>query len=56
MVQEPSLSRVQELRIESPVEEVGVAVVGAEQVLLLVGQEEVGYFLQGNRDGVAFPF
>ena len=56
MVQEPGLSRVQELGIESPVGEVEVVVVGSEQVLLLVGQEEVGYFLQGNQDGVPFPY
>ena len=56
MVQEPDLSHVQELGIESPVGEVEVVVVGSEQVLVLVGQEEVGYFLQGNQDGVPFPY
>ena len=56
MVQEPDLSHVQELGIKSPVGEVEVVVVGSEQVLVLVGQEEVGYFLQGNQDGVSFPY
>ena len=37
MVQEPDLSLVLGLGIESPVVEVEVAVVGSEQVLLLVG-------------------
>ena len=56
MVQEPGLSRVQELGIESPVGEVEVAVVGSEQVLVLVGQAEVGYLLPRNQDGVPFPY
>ena len=37
MVQEPDLSLIQGLAIESPVVEVEVAVVGSEQVLVLVG-------------------
>ena len=55
MVQEPGLSHVQELGIKSLVVEVEVAVVGSEQLFVLVGQVEVGYFLQGNQDGVPFP-
>ena len=56
MVPEPSLSHVQELGIESPVEEVEVVVVDSEQVLVLVGLVVVEYFLQGNQDGVLFPY
>ena len=56
MVQEPGLSHVQGRGIESLVVEVAVAVVGSEQVLVLVRQVEVEYFLQGNQDGVPFPY
>ena len=56
MVQEPGLSHVQELGIESPVGVVEVVLVDSEQVLVLVGQVEVEYFLQGNQDGVPFPY
>ena len=42
--------------IESLVVEVVVAVVGSEQVLVLVGQVDVEHFLQGNQDGVPFPY
>ena len=31
-------------------------VVGSKQVLVLVGQEEVGYVLQANQDAVPFPY
>ena len=56
MLQEPDVSHVQGLGIENPVKEVEVVVVGSEQVLVLVGQVEVEYFLQGNQDLVPFPY
>ena len=55
MVQEPDLTLVQGLGIESPVVEVVVDMVDSEQVLVPVGQVEVECFLQGNQDGIPFP-